>query len=138
MELNFNIYDYVNKPVVYVAYVGDGVIKVGYSTDILDREKRHLCSQTYKQFRYMYACEVTSKKLEKELHNVLERFRYMLAKEHEIYKYTGTFTDFVGIVDKWLWENDKDMRLKEKDDEIMRLKEENMRLKEEKGNLTLL
>lgn len=130
LEKEYDWYNYTNCQVVYMAYVGKGLVKIGYSDyNLVKREKRHMSSGTeFQQYRSIASFKVSSGLMEDKVKELMRKYRVKFNKQIEVYKPPKDLKDFVEMVRVILWENDKDMRLKEKDEEIMRLKEEIMRL----------
>jgi hypothetical protein len=73
---------HTNKPTLYVSYIGDGLVKVGITSDITNRENKHTsCESIYKQFRRLKLFEVSSKVIEKTIHSLLSRYRVKFNKQ---------------------------------------------------------
>jgi hypothetical protein len=116
--------------ILYVAYIGQGLIKVGYTTDIVKREGKHTSSETqYQQFRML---KLSSKKMEKKIHKLLSRYKICFNKQQEIYKPLylseekqgsngGTLKNFIEIIKNLLEDNDLKLRLDEANKKIIEL-----------------
>lgn len=113
-----------NSLCVYVAYVGNGYIKVGGSDcGLAERIAKHTSSESkYNQFRILDTFEVSSLKMEIELHDSLYQYRQTYHKQKEIYKYSGNLNKFVKMVSIILKDSDHKLR-------VDRLEKENLNLK---------
>jgi len=141
LELNFNIYEFTNKCVLYMAYIGKGLVKIGYSDcRIIERESKHVsCESEYDQFRMLKIFEISSKVIEDVIKKLLQNYKENFGKQNEIFRPPGTLKNFIEIVDKILKDNDLKLQLDLAIKEIYELKlknsellAENLRLKLEK------
>ena len=127
-----------NKTTLYVAYIGNSMVKVGITTDIINREKKHTSSESiYPQFRLLKLFEVSSVIIEKNIHKLLSRYRVQLNKQVEIYKPQSTLKIFINIIENLLYDNDLKLRLDIAEKEIMELKLKNAELISENMKLKL-
>jgi len=126
IEMNNTLCINLNKPSLYLAYIGNGLVKVGYSSNVLDRENRHQSSSEteYPEFRLLKTFEISNSNIETTIHKLLDRFRVSYQKQKEIYKPPSTLTDFIQHIETLLEENDLQLQ-------IQKYKMENMKLKEE-------
>jgi hypothetical protein len=74
--------------VLYVIYIGDGRLKIGYSDrKFLNRSLKHQSSSsTYKKLFFLQIFKISSKQIEKDVHTLLESRRVYHDKEKEIFK----------------------------------------------------
>ena len=106
---------------LYLAYIGNGLVKLGQSADIHNRMIKHIsCESEFDQFRFISLFEISGEKMEKKLKKLLNRFNF---KQVEVFKPQGTLEEFNRIVQNYLKDNDLRLRLREKDAEIEMLKE---------------
>jgi hypothetical protein len=127
-----------NKTTLYVAYIGNSMVKVGITTDIINREKKHTSSESiYPQFRLLKLFEVSSVIIEKNIHKLLSRYRVQLNKQVEIYKPQSTLKKFINIIENLLYDNDLKLRLDKCEKEISELKLKNAELISENMKLKL-
>lgn len=133
LELKYDWSKHSNTCVLYVAYIGDGLVKVGASDcRLLQRENKHCSSGTeFKQFRLLETFEISSICIEKIIHQLLQRFKVVYNKQKEIYKPSSTIEKFIEHVMLLLKENDLKM-------EILRVQKENIELKLENYKLNML
>ena len=126
IEMNNTLCINLNKPSLYLAYIGNGLVKVGYSSNVLNRENRHQSSSEteYPEFRLLKTFEISNSNIETTIHKLLDRFRVSYQKQKEIYKPPSTLTDFIQHIETLLEENDLQLQ-------IQKYKMENMKLKEE-------
>jgi hypothetical protein len=126
IEMNNTLCINLNKPSLYLAYIGNGLVKVGYPSNVLNRENRHQSSSEteYPEFRLLKTFEISNFNIETTIHKLLDRFRVSYQKQKEIYKPPSTLTDFIQHIETLLEENDLQLQ-------IQKYKMENMKLKEE-------
>lgn len=132
MALDKDIARYTNCVALYVAYIGEEMVKVGYSdSKLLNRLKKHQNSESlYKQWRLISLEEISGRPVEKEVHEFLTPYRAVFQQQKEIYKISHmTLTNFVRKIAKFLEENDLKMTVRKLREENSRLKEENLELK---------
>ena len=125
LETNFEWYKYTNHCVLYLAYIGDGLIKLGYSDcGLVDREKKHMSSgNEFDQFRMIAAFNISSRKMETIIKDLLTRYRIKYNKQYEIYKPENTLDNFCKMVESLLKDNDLKYQNELLIKEICRLKE---------------
>ena len=101
-----------NCPIIYIAYIGDGLVKVGFSDSKFDeRLSKHISSESkYKQFVILETFEVSGKPAEDIVHKLLDRYRFIFEKQKEVYKPDGTLNKFIEHIKELL--NDNDYKLK--------------------------
>ena len=142
LEMDFNIYKHTNKCVLYLAYIGKGLVKIGYSDcRIIEREGKHVsCESEYDQFRMLKIFEISSKIMEDVVKKLLHNYRESFGKQNEIFKPPCSLKNFIEIVDNILKDNDLKLQLDLARMEINELKlknsqlvSENLRLKLESG-----
>lgn len=121
-----NQFIHTNTTVLYIAYIGDGLCKIGFSTNYLKRENKHLSTTEteYPQFRLIKLFEISSQNIETQIHNLLDHYRVSYYKQKEIYKPPSTLLDFINHIEILLQENDLQLQ-------IQKLKMENLELKNE-------
>jgi hypothetical protein len=134
LEKECNILNYSNQYVLYIAYIGEnGLVKIGSSDcRIIERESKHIsCESLYPQFRFIKIFPISSGCIEKLIHNMLTKYKYLYNKQVEIYKPIGTLKEFIDMISKILEENDLKYQIIKKDKIIMELINENIKLKKE-------
>jgi len=135
-----------NTTVLYVVYIGVGLVKVGYSDcRVTKRFEKHASSDSdYPQFRVLATFEISSRKVEKEIHEILLPYQVTYKKQKEIYRPEGDLMEFIYYIEHLLQENDTKLladkyrmeimelrlELSQKDLRIMKLEQENAKLKE--------
>lgn len=120
-----------NACVLYVAYIGDGLVKVG-STDckLLQREMKHSSSGSqFSQMRLVETFEISSICIEKTIHQLLQRFRVVFNKQKEIYKPPNTIKNFLNYLNDLLKEHDLKMEVQRLQKKITELQLENYELR---------
>ena len=140
LEMKYDWSLYTNKSVLYIAYIGKSLVKIGYSDcRIHQREKKHTGSESkYEQFRMIKAFEVSGEPVEKKIKELLNVYNVKFHNQSEIYKPPNTLSNFIDIVENLVRDNDlryqldqmtlreNDLRLRIKDLEIELL---NLRIK---------
>lgn len=102
-----------NNPCVYVAYIGNSMIKVGYSDNITLRNLKHQSSESkFQQFRIVGIYEVSGKPVEKILHDYLIKDKIEFGKQKEIYKIHSTLKEFNLEIATFLSQNDLKLMVK--------------------------
>lgn len=127
LEMNFDWARYTNDLVLYMAYIGSGLVKIGFSDSRIDeRQIKHTsCESKYDQFRMIMMFRVSSRTIEKTIHDLLYRYnvRYKDTQQKEIFKPPTTLRNFIEIVEILLKDNDLRFQLDLSKQEIIRLKE---------------
>lgn len=120
-----------NKNVLYLAYIGYGLVKIEYSSNYLNREKKHQSTTEteYNQFRILKTFEISSQLIETTIHNLLSKYRVSYHKQKEIYKPPNTLQEFIQQIENLLKENDLQYQLQKLYDENVQLKAEILQLK---------
>jgi prophage antirepressor-like protein len=101
-----------NCAIIYIAYIGDGLVKIGFSDSKFDeRLCKHIsCESKYKQFVILETFEVSGKPVEDQIHNLLNHYRFSFERQKEIYKPTSCLKKFIKNIEELL--NDNDFKLK--------------------------
>jgi len=133
LEMKYDWSLYTNKCVLYIAYIGKSLVKIGYSDcRIHQREKKHTgCESQYEQFRMIKAFEVSGEPIEKKIKELLNVYNVRFHNQSEIYKPPNTLSNFIEMVENLVRDNDlrfqlDQMTLRVKDLEIELL---NLRIK---------
>lgn len=133
LEMKYDWSLYTNKCVLYIAYIGKSLVKIGYSDcRIHQREKKHTGSESqYEQFRMIKAFEVSGEPIEKKIKELLNVYNVKFHYQTEIYKPPNTLSHFIEMVGNLVRDNDlrfqlDQMTLRVKDLEIELL---NLRIK---------
>ena len=137
LEIEYDWTKWTNKCVLYIVYIGDGFIKLGFSDHKLDkRELKHQSSESnFKQYRMVKVIEISGKIAEDKMKELLNVYRVKFHNQHEIFKPPSTIANFIENVENLLGDNDLHMIISRQQQEIAELK---MRVCEmEKKNLEL-
>jgi hypothetical protein len=102
-----------NKCALYVAYIGDGLVKIGVSDcRLFKRENKHTSTDSqFPQVRFLETFEISSICIEKLIHELLQRYRVVYNKQKEIYKPSNTLKDFIQHIQNLLKEHDLKMEV---------------------------
>ena len=124
LEKDVNIAKYSNTQVIYVAYIGRGLVKIGYSDRcIINRNMRHTsCETEYSEWRIIALFEVSSSVIEKDLHKFLFVDKAVYNKQKEVFLPKTKLSEYINKISDYLEENDHVIV-------IRRLREENLKLK---------
>ena len=127
---------YTNKCVLYIAYIGKSLVKVGYSDcNIHQREKKHTsCESQYEQFRMIKAFEISGEPVEKKIKELLNIYNVKFHNQSEIFKIPTTLTHFIGVVENLIKDNDLRLQLDKanariKELEFVEMENLNLRMK---------
>jgi prophage antirepressor-like protein len=137
LEIEYDWTKWTNKCVLYIVYIGEGLIKLGFSDHKLDkREIKHQSSESnFKQYRMVKVLEISGKIAEDKMKELLNIYRVKFHNQHEIFKPIGTIENFIENVENLLRDNDLHMIISKQQQEILELK---LKLSEmEKKNLEL-
>jgi len=138
LEDKVKIEEFTTDSVIYISYIGKGLVKIGFSDGkLLQRNKKHTSSESlYAQWRIIKLVKVSGRPIEKILHDFLSLYKTEFNKQKEIYKCLKTLESFTQMIDTFLLDNDLPMKIsrleKENNElnfEISRLKLENAQLK---------
>ena len=134
LEIKYDWSLYTNKCVLYIAYIGKSLVKIGYSDcRIHQREKKHTsCESQYEQFRMIASFEVSGEPIERKIKELLCVYNVKFHNQSEIYKPPNTLSNFIEMVGNLIRDNDlrfqlDQMTLRVKDLEIELL---NLRIKQ--------
>jgi prophage antirepressor-like protein len=124
IEMSCDWLSYTNCCCIYVAYIGDGLIKIGYSDcNISKRIEKHTSSESeYKQFRMLKIFPISGRNIENVIHNLLQKYNVKYKKQSEIYRPESNLIEFIQIVGQLLVDNDLKYQLELKNAEINELK----------------
>ena len=127
LEHAFEWFRFTNDCVLYLAYIGDGLIKLGYSDcGLLEREKKHMSSgeTEFDQFRLIAAYKISSRKIETLMKNLLLRYKKKFNKQDEIYQPQTTLKQFCEMIQTLLVDNDLKYQLDITKAELLLVKQE--------------
>jgi len=124
LEIDYDWTKWTNKCVLYVVYIGEGLIKLGFSDHKLDkREIKHQSSESnFKQYRMVKVLEISGKIAEDKMKELLNIYRVKFHNQHEIFKPTGTIANFIENLENLLKDNDLHMIITLQQKEIAELK----------------
>lgn len=109
LENKFEWFKFTNHNVIYLSYIGDGLIKLGFSDcGLTKREKKHMSSTEteFDQFRIISAFKISSGKIETMIKDLLVRYKVKFNKQTEIYKPVGNLGEFIEMIETLLVDND--------------------------------
>lgn len=125
LELENEISKFTNKNVLYVAYIGDGLVKNGFTHDITKRKLKHTsCESQYKQWRIIKCFEISNQKIEFMVKRALAKYSVPYKKQIEIFKPKCTLKEYLNEVNQLLFSYDLEMRIRKQEIEILQLKEQ--------------
>ena len=111
LEDKVKIEEFTTDSVIYVSYIGKGLVKIGFSDGkLLQRNKKHTSSESlYAQWRIIKLVKVSGRPIEKILHDFLSPYKTEFNKQKEIYKCLKTLESFTQMIDTFLLNNDLNM-----------------------------
>lgn len=126
MEIEKEWSQYTNDCVLYMAYIGNGLVKIGYSDGkVVFRDLKHQSIESeYPQWRLIKLYKISGKPVEGVIHELLMKYRANFNKQKEIFKPCGTLVEFSEIIKQLLHDNDLKMRVQllEKENSELKLK----------------
>lgn len=131
LENEVKMSEYTNELVIYCAYIGNGLVKIGFTdSNLVKRDKKHMSSESlYPQWRMIKIFKVSGKNIEKMAHEFLKHYKVDFFNQKEIYKPVKNLTKFIEDIDDFLKDNDLKMTITMLQKENYNLKLENMQLK---------
>ena len=131
LENEVKMSEYTNELVIYCAYIGNGLVKIGFTdSNLVKRDKKHMSSESlYPQWRMIKIFKVSGKNIEKMTHEFLKHYKVDFFNQKEIYKPVKNLTKFIEDIDDFLKDNDLKMTITMLQKENYNLKLENMQLK---------
>jgi hypothetical protein len=131
LENEVKISEYTNELVIYCAYIGNGLVKIGFTdSNLVKRDKKHMSSESlYPQWRMIKIFKVSGKNIEKMVHEFLKHYKVDFFNQKEIYKPVKNLTNFIEDIEDFLKDNDLKMTIMILQKENYNLKLENMELK---------
>jgi prophage antirepressor-like protein len=113
LEMSFDMSLYSNKTVIYLAYIGKNLVKLGFSDKRLNkREEKHTsCESQFDQFRFIKAFEVSGQPIEKIIKDMLKVYNIKYHLQSEIYKPPSSLKNFIEIISNLLNEHDLKFQL---------------------------
>lgn len=131
LETNVKMEEHTTDSVLYISYIGRGMVKVGYSDGrLVQRNKKHMSTESmYSQWRIVYLVNVSGRPIEKILHEFLFPYQTDFNKQKEIYKPLKSIKSFINMVSRFVEDNDLPMKIRRLESEVQRLKLENMELR---------
>ena len=131
LENEVKMSEYTNELVIYCAYIGNGLVKIGFTdSNLVKRDKKHMSSESlYPQWRMIKIFKVSGKNIEKMTHEFLKHYKVDFFNQKEIYKPLKNLTKFIEDIDDFLKDNDLKMTITMLQKENYNLKLENMQLK---------
>ena len=131
LEDKVKIEEFITDSVIYVSYIGKGMIKVGFSDGkLLQRNKKHTSSESlYSQWRIIQLFKVSGRPIEKMLHDFLIPYKTEFSKQKEIYKSIKSLESFLEMIQTFLLVNDLPMKIQRLEKQVQELQLENIQLK---------
>lgn len=131
LENEVKICEYTNELVIYCAYIGNGLVKIGFTdSNLIKRDKKHMSSESlYPQWRMIKIFKVSGKNIEKMTHEFFKHYKVDFFNQKEVYKPDKNLTKFIENIDDFLKDNDLKMTIRILQKENSELKLQNMQLK---------
>lgn len=131
LENEVKMCEYTNELVIYCAYIGNGLVKIGFTdSNLVKRDKKHMSSESlYPQWRMIKFFKVSGKNIEKMTHEFLKHYKVDFFNQKEVYKPVKNLTIFIEDIDDFLKDNDLKMTIRILQKENSELKLQNMQLK---------
>jgi len=131
LEQHVKLEEYTTDSVIYVSYIGRGMLKIGFSDcRMVQRNKKHTSSESmYAQWRIVQLIRVSGKPIEKMLHDFLLPYQTDFNGQKEIYQLGNTIELFLEMVNRFLNDNDLPMKIRRLEQRVYDLEMENMKIK---------
>jgi hypothetical protein len=131
LENEVKMCEYTNELIIYCAYIGNGLVKIGFTdSNLVKRDKKHMSSESlYPQWRMIKFFKVSGKNIEKMTHEFLKHYKVDFFNQKEVYKPVKNLTIFIEDIDDFLKDNDLKMTIRTLQKENSELKIQNMQLK---------
>jgi hypothetical protein len=128
LENEVKMCEYTNELVIYCAYIGNGLVKIGFTdSNLIKRDKKHMSSESlYPQWRMIRLFKVSGKNIEKMIHEFLKHYKVDFFNQKEIYKPVKNLTIFIENIEDFLKDNDLKMTIRTLQKENSELKLQNM------------
>jgi hypothetical protein len=131
LENEVKMCEYTNELIIYCAYIGNGLVKIGFTdSNLVKRDKKHMSSESlYPQWRMIKFFKVSGKNIEKMTHEFLKHYKVDFFNQKEVYKPVKNLTNFIEDIEDFLKDNDLKMTIMILQKENSELKLQNMQLK---------
>ena len=131
LEMKLDLSLYTNVICLYLSYIGNGLVKIGYSDGRIETRinKHESCESEFEMFRMIKIFKISSRTIEKKLHELLALYRVVFNKQLEIFKPKDTLQNFIDTISNLLKEHDLKFQLELLERENINLRLENMELK---------
>lgn len=131
LEMEIDWSTFTNKCILYMAYIGNGLVKIGYSDGkFLERDLKHQSSGSeYPQWRMVKLYQISGKPIEKLIHDLIFKYKANFNKQKEIFKPPTTLNNFIETIKQLLFDNDLKLR-------VQLLEKENLELKLKLAEMT--
>ena len=131
LEMKLDLSLYTNTICLYVAYIGNGLVKIGYSDGRIETRinKHESCESEFEMFRMIKIFKISSRTIEKKLHELLALYRVVFNKQLEIFKPKDSLQNFIDTISNLLKEHDLKFQIEVLERENINLRLENMELK---------
>ena len=131
LENEVKMCEYTNELVIYCAYIGNGLVKIGFTdSNLIKRDKKHMSSESlYPQWRMIKFFKVSGNNIVKMIHEFLKHYKVDFFNQKEVYKPVKNLTIFIKDIDDFLKDNDLKMTIRTLQKENSELKLQNMQLK---------
>jgi len=131
LENEVKMCEYTNELIIYCAYIGNGLVKIGFTdSNLIKRDKKHMSSESlYPQWRMIRLFKVSGKNIEKMIHEFLKHYKVDFFNQKEVYKPVKNLTNFIEDIEDFLKDNDLKMAIMILQKENSELKLQNMQLK---------
>jgi len=131
LENEVKMCEYTNELVIYCAYIGNGLVKIGFTdSNLVKRDKKHMSSESlYPQWRIIKFFKVSGNNIVKMIHEFLKHYKVDFFNQKEVYKPVKNLTKFIEDIEDFLKDNDLKMTIRTLQKENSDLKLQNMQLK---------
>jgi hypothetical protein len=131
LERLVSMNEFTHYSTIYIAYIGRGLVKVGFSDgNIVQRNDKHnSCESEYPQYRIIKLIRVSGRPMERDVHKDLFPFQVTYNRQKEVFKPTTTLRQFIERVEQFLFHHDIRLRYDELSERYQELENKLLKIK---------
>lgn len=131
LEKTVHVDEFTRCGTIYVAYIGRGLVKVGFSDgNIVRRNDKHTSSESqYPQYRILKLIRVSGRPMERDLHKELFPYQVSFNRQKEVFQPRGTLAQFIERIEQFLHHHDILLRYGDLQEEHQKLEQKLLRIK---------
>ena len=109
LENEVKMSEYTNELVIYCAYIGNGLVKIGFTdSNLVKRDKKHMSSESlYPQWRMIKIFKVSDFEKTEQLENAVNDYVIERFNKEGNFPYIETNSNFVSVISECLVDTSK-------------------------------